>query len=87
MYTTVTNSCDDCTRSLDNVDFIGIFQPVLLNETNKTCFAVLIRDDLQPEEEEEFRVYLLTLDSAGQTVVYNVFVTVTIMDDEGGWLL
>ena len=57
----------------------------MLNETNRTCIDVLIRDDLQPEFEEYFKVYLLTLDSGGQSV-YSVFVTVTIMDDEG-WLL
>lgn len=57
---------------------------MVLNGTNRTCFDIMIRDDLQPEVEEEFRVYLLTQNSADQTV-YNVFVTVTIMDDEGGW--
>ena len=64
-------------------DFIGLTMLMVLNGTNRTCFNISIRDDTQPEVVEKFRVHLLTLNSAGQTV-YHTFATVTIIDNEGG---
>ena len=45
------------------------------------CVGIEIQDDLDPEDDEEFRVVLTTLDS--HVVVITSFSIVTILNDDG----